>query len=65
MRNTTVQAVYSNPTKYGLPADLFKGIDDTKLSIGDLYANTSALVPLATSATDMSKKYYEYRYNFW
>ena len=55
LRNTTVHAVYSNPAKYGLPADLFKGIDDTKLSIGDLYTNTSALVPLATSATDMSK----------
>ena len=55
LSNTTVQAVYSNPAKYGLPADLFKGIDDTKLSIGDLYANTSSLVPLATSATDMSK----------
>ena len=55
LRNTTVQAVYSNPAKYGLPANLFQDINGTKLSIGDLYANSSSLVPLATSPTDMSK----------
>ena len=55
LRNTTVQAVYSNPAKYDLPANLFQDINGTKLSIGDLYANSSSLVPLATSPTDMSK----------
>ena len=55
LRNTTVQAVYSNPAKYGLPTDLFQDINNTKLSIGDIYENTSSLVPLATSATDMNK----------
>ena len=43
--------MYSNPAKYGLPTDLFQDINDTKLSIGDLYANASSLVPLATITT--------------
>ena len=54
-RNTTVQAIYANPKKYGLSEDFFKDINDNKISIGDLYENTSAIVPLATSATDMSR----------